>query len=196
MTIEEEHKIIDKVLSGNTNSYARLVDEYKHMAFTVAVRILRNREDAEETAMDAFIKAYEKLNEFNKTSKFSSWLYKITYNAAIDKKRKVQPNFLSIDSINEDSVYLDKIMFENATDELGQIIEKDRQHYVRKALDSLSEEESVIISLYYLSGTTVKEIADITGLTVSNVKVKLFRSRNKLYDGLKRLLKDEVSFLV
>jgi RNA polymerase sigma factor (sigma-70 family) len=196
MTIEEEHNIIDKVLSGNTNSYARLVDEYKHMAFTVAVRILRNREDAEETAMDAFIKAYEKLNEFNKSSKFSSWLYKIAYNAAIDKKRKVQPDFLSMDSISDESTYLDKIMFDNAADELGEITEKDRELYVSKALDSLSEDESVIISLYYLSGTTVKEIADITGLSVSNVKVKLFRSRNKLYDELKKILKDEVSSLL
>jgi RNA polymerase sigma factor (sigma-70 family) len=196
MTIEEEHNIIDKVLSGNTNSFARLVDEYKHMTFTVAVRILRNREDAEETAMDAFIKAYEKLNEFNKSSKFSSWLYKIAYNAAIDKKRKVQPDFLSMDSISDESTYLDKIMFENAADELGEITEKDRELYVRIALESLSEDESVIISLYYLSGTTVKEIADITGLSVSNVKVKLFRSRNKLYDELKRLLKDEISSLL
>jgi RNA polymerase sigma-70 factor (ECF subfamily) len=146
--------------------------------------------------MDAFIKAYEKLNEFNKSSKFSSWLYKIAYNAAIDKKRKVQPDFLSMDAISDDSAYLDKIMFENAADELGEITGKDRELYVRKALDNLSEEESVIITLYYLSGTTVKEIADITGLSVSNVKVKLFRSRNKLYDELKRMLKDEVSSLL
>jgi len=196
MTIEDEHIIIEKVLAGNTYSYAILVDAYKNMAFTIAIRILKNREDAEEIAMDSFIKAYEKLSEFNMSSKFSSWLYKIAYNAAIDRKRKVQPDFLSMDSINDDSDYLDRIMFENAADEFGDITEKERVIFIKKALDSLAEDDSIIISLYYLSGNTVKEISEITALSVSNVKVKLFRSRNKLYNELKRLLKGEVRSLM
>ncbi len=125
MTTEEEHIIIDKVLAGNSNSYAILVNEYKNMTFTVAIRILRNREDAEEIAMDAFIKAYEKLSDFNKGSKFSSWLYRITYNAAIDRKRKAEPDIFSMDAIDDTSAYFDKIMFENAIDEFSRISSKE-----------------------------------------------------------------------
>mgnify|MGYP006286033215 CR=1 FL=1 len=196
MTTEEEHKIINKVLSGRTESYAMLVDEYKDMAFTVAVRILRNKQDAEEIAMDAFVKAYENLKNFNMSSRFSSWLYRITYNAAIDLKRKTKPDFMSMDEIDQNSNYLDKIIFENTDDNLNDLEEKDRIKYVRKALNALPEDESVIMTLYYLSGNTVKEISEITGLSSSNVKVKLFRSRNKLYKELKRLLKDEIGNLL
>lgn len=196
MTAEEEHKIISKVLSGSTESYAMLVNEYKDMAFTVAVRILRNKQDAEEIAMDAFVKAYENLKNFNMSSRFSSWLYRITYNAAIDFVRKTKPDFMSMDAIDQDSNFLDKILYENTAETLNDLEEKDRTKYIRMAINALPEDEAVIITLYYLSGNTVMEISEITGLSSSNVKVKLYRSRNKLYKELKRLLKNEVGNLL
>ena len=103
---------------------------------------------------------------------------------------------MSLSSVEEKPNYLDKILFDNAVDELSTVNQKDRKRYITKALNNIPEDESVIVTLYYLSGNTVKEIAEITNLTVSNVKVKLFRARNKLYNELRKLLKGEVRSLL
>ena len=88
MSSTKDQFYIDKVLQGNTSSYNYLVNNYKDMVYTIAIKIVRNREDAEEVAQDSFIKAFQKLNSFKGESKFSTWLYTIVYRTAISKIRK------------------------------------------------------------------------------------------------------------
>ena len=79
---------IDKVLQGDTNAFAYLINKYKDMAYTIAIKIVKSHEDAEEVAQDSFLKAYEKLDSFKGNSKFSTWLYTIVYRNSITKIRK------------------------------------------------------------------------------------------------------------
>ena len=187
MEKKSDLNIIDSVLSGNANAYAGLVDKYKDMAFTVAVRILRNAEEAEEIAQDAFLSAFRSLRDFKKDSNFGTWLYRIVYNAAISKLRK-RKDF---------EVSLEKPHLENLdTAELNAGLEKMEQdekiRYIREALTKLPEEESSLLTLFYLNENSVKEIAEITGISHSNVKVKLFRARKHLFGELYKLLKNEL----
>ena len=88
MSSAKDHICIEKVLQGDTSSYNYLVNNYKDMEYNLAIKIIRNHEDAEEVAQDSFVKAFQKLNSFKGESKFSTWLYTIVYRTAISKIRK------------------------------------------------------------------------------------------------------------
>ena len=77
MTNDPEHVLLDRILAGEQQVYANLVNKHKSYAFTIAYKILQNRPEAEEAAQDAFIKAYHNLKGFNRESKFSTWLYRL-----------------------------------------------------------------------------------------------------------------------
>lgn len=87
MTTNDQH-YINLIIDGDTNAFAVLVNRYKDLVFTLALRMLKNREEAEEVSQDAFIKAYKSLNKFKGDSKFSTWIYKITYNTSLDRIKK------------------------------------------------------------------------------------------------------------
>jgi RNA polymerase sigma factor (sigma-70 family) len=84
MSLTTDQQLIEKTLRGDTSSFGKLVERYQDFVFTIAFRIMKVREEAEEVAQDSFIKAYESLNSFRGESKFSSWLYSIAYRKALD----------------------------------------------------------------------------------------------------------------
>lgn len=153
------------------------------MVFTLALKILQNREEAEEVAQDVFVKSYQSLSRFRGKSKVATWLYSITYNACMDvlkrKKRYIVPEAISPlnDSYNTQE--------ENALDHL---IMKDRNETITHAIAKLQKEDQVILLLYYFEEMSLKEISKVVHLSVANIKVKLHRSRKRLY----ALLEDNV----
>src|SRR6478672_8612659 len=94
---ETDLALITAVLNGNTATYAVLVKRHQRYVFTLAMRFAKNREDAEEIAQDCFVKAYRALGTFKQTSKFSTWLYTITYTTAMTFLRKKRLDTHSID---------------------------------------------------------------------------------------------------
>lgn len=78
----DERKWIERILAGDTQSFSCLVAKYEKMAYTIALRILENREEAEEAVQDAFVKMYRALSDFHFDSKFSTWFYRIVYRTA------------------------------------------------------------------------------------------------------------------
>ena len=96
---ETDLALITAVLAGQTDQYAALVKRHQRFVFTLAMRFAKNREDAEEIAQDCFVKAYKALGTFKQTSKFTTWLYTITYTTAMTFLRKKR---LDTSSINDD----------------------------------------------------------------------------------------------
>lgn len=182
---------IDKVLSGETNAFAYLVDKYKNLTYTVALKIVRNNEDAEEVAQDSFVKAYSQLHTFKGESKFSTWLYTIVYRNAITKIRKKK-----ISTTDIDPYIIDNYKTDFDFPQIEAIKNGEQKKYVTEAINNLPETDAFLITLYYLDESSVEEIEQITGLTKTNVKVKLFRARKKLYNELSLLLKDEVREII
>jgi len=177
MTKLADAEIIVQVIAGNKMLFAHLVDRYKTMAFTLAFRILGNREDAEETVQDAFVKAYEHLAEFRRQSKFSTWLYRIVYNTSITRGRKKKPAMMEVDRrtlLHEDTSQADSLLYGFTEEEAGD--------FIRKILALLPDEDRTIITLHYLNESGIDEIHEITGLSKANIKVKLFRARKKLQE--------------
>lgn len=186
MKFETDSFYISKVLEGDVMAYSFLVDKYKDMAFTIALRIVGNREDAEEIAQDAFLKAYQSLNKFKGTAKFSTWLYKIVFNGAISKTRKKK--VVNVDLGHEIiQNYTDDELFES----LKNIDQNEQQVIVKKTIDKLDPIESALINLYYFENLPTEEIATILNLSISNVKVKLHRTRAKMNIEIMNLLSVE-----
>ena len=100
MTIDDQH-YINLIINGDTNAFAILVDRYKDLVYTLTLRMMKNREEAEEVSQDTFIKAYKSINRFKGDSKFSTWLYRITYHNCLDaiKKNKKHHNSFEINEI-------------------------------------------------------------------------------------------------
>jgi len=182
---------IDKVLQGDTNAYTYLIDKYKNMAYTIAIKIVKNTEDAEEVAQDSFLKAYQKLDTFKGDSKFSTWLYTIIYRNSISKIRKKK-----IITTDIDSYVVDNYTTDFDFPQIEAIKNGEQKKYIAAAIDNLSETDALLITLFYLNENSVEEIEQITGLTKTNVKVKIFRARKKLYNELSLLLKEEVKELI
>jgi len=169
----EEAQIIEQIRKGNTNAFSKLVTKYQDVVFSIALKVLRNREEAEEIAQEAFIKAYRSVHTFQGKSKFSTWLFTINYNTCISHVRKNKLRTTGIDQI--------QAIDEEEEADFGEFQQEDRVKYLEKALKQLSEDEYLLIVLYYYEDQSVEEISQVTGLSESNVKVKLFRARNKLH---------------
>ncbi len=183
MKEEIEEIIIGKIKTGDFSACRYIVDKYKSFVFNIALRIVRNREDAEEVAQDSFIKAFKAIDSFKYQSKFSTWLYRITFNHAISRTR--QKKFFQ-EEINEEITELKYLSV--CADGLENLNRLDRRNILRKVMENLSTEENLLISLYYYEENSMAEVAQIVGLDENLVKVKIHRTRKKLHDLLFDLL--------
>ncbi|MFY8162468.1 MAG: RNA polymerase sigma factor [Candidatus Kapaibacteriota bacterium] len=187
----KDYLLIEKIILGDTNAFSILINRYKNQAYNIAFRILNNREDAEESASDAFLKVYHNLKDFDKNSSFSTWLYSIVYNNSISIRRKKKDTLDLMDNIKLDDENLGEFeISEDIADsfEDNLTIEKEKSNQLEKlklAILKLKELEQVIITLYYIEDKSTDEIANITGKSVSNVKIILFRARKVLYNLMK-----------
>lgn len=185
MDQKDDRYYISKVLEGDVQAFSYLVDKYKDMVFTLAFRILKNRENAEEVAQDSFVKVYQNLGKFKLKSKFSTWLYRIVYNTAISKVRVRQKTTISI----ENQKFFE-IRDENQNVSKSFDIENNKI-LLQRLLNNLDESDRALITLYYLDENKISEIAEITGQNRSNIKVKLHRTRKKMKEELHKIMKIE-----
>ncbi|CAL2065151.1 RNA polymerase sigma factor [Tenacibaculum sp. 190524A05c] len=187
MAIINDQTYIEKTLKGDTNAFAFLVNNYKVMVFSLAMKMLKSREEAEEISQDTFIKAYKNLSKFKGDSKFSTWLYKIAYRSCLDSLKKNREKYHT-DTIDE--ITINKI---NSTDNiLEEISRKERAVIIKECLDKLPEEERTILWMFYYDELSLKEILEITDLSESNLKVKLHRARKRLLTVVKNNVEPEI----
>jgi len=178
---------IREILKGDSGSFSQLVERYSHLAFSLSMKILNQREDAEEAAQDAFIKAYNSLGSFQSSSTFKTWFFRIVYNTSISKLR-TRKNI----EVKFEDVKISDSEIQATENTIGQLNTEDRQRYIQIGLERLEPEEQALLKMYYYDDFSMDEISIITTLTLSNVKVKIHRSRKKLLQELKFVLKDEI----
>jgi RNA polymerase sigma-70 factor (ECF subfamily) len=193
--IEKDLQIIQEVLSGNQQAFAELVDRYKNYVFSICLRVLKKREDAEEAAQDTFLKVYKTLGSFEQKSKFSTWLYTVAYRTALDKTRKKQPYTQSINGESTDGPSLQIAVEKTAQPDI-QMHNMDLKDHLEKAIQQLPTADASIISLFYLHERSVKEVAEIMNMTETNIKTKLHRLRERLKVKLNQYLEAEIQDLI
>lgn len=176
MTKSEDIQRVQEVLNGNVRAFESLVSKYQSMVFTLVYRILGDSFEAEEVAQDVFVKVYTALPSFQQKAAFSTWLYRIAYNESINRQRQMQGK-KQLQTTSLDGVFDAGFWDEDHG-------KKEDQKIISECLDQLSEIDRVIVTLYYYEDKPLKEISVIVSLTESNIKARLHRSRQKLYDLL------------
>lgn len=186
----EEKKWITQILAGDVQSFSCLIAKYEKMAYTLAFRLMGNKEEAEEVTQDSFIKVYNALNTFKFESKFSTWLYRIVYRTALSALRQ-QKIFTDYDEARPEDLTEDEM------DSASSLLEQnDRREIIAQTMKQLPPDEAMLLTLYYLEECPVEDIRQITDLTTSNIKVKLFRGRKHFYEKLQQLMKTETVSLI
>jgi RNA polymerase sigma-70 factor (ECF subfamily) len=173
---------VEKIRNGETNNFATLLERYSKQVFSLIVRVVGRREEAEELTQDVFVKVFRSIDSFRGESSFSTWLYRIAYNMAISATRKTTKEFVAIDE-NVMNNYSDE-QDDDSDDESDASLKVE---YLNRALEQLPVDERAMILLFYKEDKLMSEIAEITGLTVTNIKTKIFRIRRKLLVIMKEM---------
>ncbi|MFN8289633.1 MAG: sigma-70 family RNA polymerase sigma factor [Chitinophagaceae bacterium] len=190
-TGHNDNELISRVLNGEQQAYALLVDRYQNYVFTLTSRMIRNREDAEEVAQDVFIKAYKYLADFRGASKFSTWLYTIVNNTCITFLRKKK---LEVHSLDNEAVFARADNTDSGS-RADLVEQKSRQNMVNEAIALLNPDDAQIITLFYKAEQSLEETAQVLGIEVNAAKVRLHRARTRLREKMQTYFAPEVNDL-
>lgn len=173
MNHQQEQEILAAIRRGDLNAFGQLVEAFQQMAFTLAVRVVKDRDVAEDIVQEAMIKAYHMISRFRGDSRFSTWLYQIVYHKALDHLKKMK----RVQMVSPQQHY------PGLSEENWAFEEEDglqRRKLVQWAMNQLNAEEQTLLTLYYYESMPVREIAEVLKCTPNRAKVSLHRSRKKL----------------
>jgi RNA polymerase sigma-70 factor (ECF subfamily) len=175
---------VRRARAGDVRAFSAIVSNYQKMVFTIVLKIVGNREDAEDITQEVFVKVFKSLDQFKEEAEFSTWLYRIAYNTTLSELRKRKLSFLSInENLDTDN--------EPITDEEELDVTEIKLQYLEVALKKLPPDEIFLVTLYYFKEQSIDAISKISDLSVANVKVKLHRIRKKLALEINQLLENE-----
>ncbi len=186
-----EQWLVEQSRNGNVDAFEELIKDYKKSAYNIALRVLRNVEDAEDASQEALIKVYKNIQNFNMQSTFKVWMYRIVVNTCLDFKRKKMINAVSIDE-NIDLGGNNEIHREIADDSGNPdvLVEKNfNNKLVNDAVNKLDDEYKTIIVLRDIQGFSYSEISEILSCNLGTVKSRLNRARKSLKEILENELK-------
>jgi RNA polymerase sigma-70 factor, ECF subfamily len=178
----EDRLLIERVKAGDHDAFDALFQHYFSTVYRQAIRLAGNREEAEEVVQEVFLTIYEKANTFRGAAAFSTWLYRITANAALTKlRRRKKGEELPLDdylpSFREDGHHFVRPVVDWSNELEGRVASEERQRLIQQALDLLAPMDKAVVVLSDLEGLSGREIGSALGLSVSAVKARLHRSR-------------------
>jgi len=185
----EDSKLIESALNGEQSGYDKLMKKYYKLIQSLIYRMIYNKEDVEDLTQEAFIKAFNSLDKFDREFAFSTWLYKIATNNCIDYLRKKKLSTFSIDK--EISSEDDDLRFEIPDEDYKpdrELINRQREKIIDEAIDSLPDKYRTIIILRHKGDLDYEEIAKELKIPLGTVKAHLFRAR----ELLNKYLKDKI----
>jgi RNA polymerase sigma-70 factor (ECF subfamily) len=180
---------IEKILKGDYNSFKYFIKTYKKFAFSLAYAILKDKYFTEDVVQDSFIKAFKGLKSFKRNSRFQTWLGKIVINESLQKAKKRATENAFLDDISN-------IEIEEINSSINLMAQEEQKFYISEVFEQLASNESLALELFYLKENSVEEIAEITGWSISKIKMLLLRGRKNFYSRLKRILKTEIKDII
>jgi len=184
----DEALLVQRVQAKDEMAFREIVERYQTKVFSIIYGILRNHNDAEDIAQQVFAKIYFSIGNFDFRSSLLTWIYKITVNECYDYLRKKRVRKLVYES---DFSEEDALQMENSNTAVDANVPVDmtleRQDLLVKLLSKVSEEDRMLMLLKEVEGHSVEELAQMTGMNENTIKVKLFRTRQKLLKAAQRL---------
>ncbi len=182
---DQDYAVIERILRGEKKAYAELVDRHKDKAMTLAIKMLRNRQDAEEALQDAFVRVFNALPRFEWKSSFSTWFYRIVYNVcASELSKRDDTQNLSINGDDESGNALELVSDEVPPDLA--LESSELSAIVLEEIDKLPEAYGPTFVLFFIQDMSYDEIVEVTGLPLGTIKARLFRARTLLRDAVVR----------
>ena len=175
MTNEDTDQLITRIKDGDTRAYEILVNGYKSLVFSLTLRMLKNKEEAEEIAQDVFVKVFTSIHNFKGDSKFSTWLYRVTRNRCLDYLRSKRKVF---NEINVDDLSYTRL--DEASNALELMMEDERNEKLRDCFQYISADDASVLTLFYFEEKNLQEVAEVLDTTVNSAKVRLHRARKRL----------------
>jgi RNA polymerase sigma-70 factor (ECF subfamily) len=182
--VSNDAQIIQQTLAGDTAAFGELVQKYQDRLFNTMLHVVGHADDAMDIVQEAFVQAFVRLETFQQSSAFYTWLYRIAFNAAVSQRRRKRP-VLSIDQAQQTSGH------EPADDQDGPDVRvelEERGQQVQAAIASLSEEHRAIVVLREVDGCCYETISDILDLPIGTVRSRLHRARLQLREQLREVL--------
>lgn len=201
--MEVNNDIVKRIQNGESQLFSEIANAYKDKAFSLTMKILKNREEAEDSLQDAFMKLYRAImnGNYEAKSKFSTYFYSIVYNSAVDLYRKYNVRSFNVTSIEiNDSNYSegDELSFnfetkidknevntaEYSTDK--RVTESEIKNIINQYINAIPEQYSVILNMFFLNDLSHEEISGILKIPVGTVKNRIFRAKEKMKELLFR----------
>ena len=187
--------LVERVRAGDVAAYDQLVRKYERQIFRISQHITQNREDAEDVMQDAFLKAYEKLDQFQGNSKFYTWLVRIAVNESLMRLRKRRTGKLvSIDEdLETEEGTVPRDLADWAPDPEQNYNQSELAEILRKTIQGLPPGFRVVFTLRDIDGLSTEETAESLGLSVPAVKSRLLRARLQLRERLSRYFRSKTA---
>ncbi|MEK6566220.1 MAG: sigma-70 family RNA polymerase sigma factor [Bacteroidota bacterium] len=184
---EQDFDVIQRILGGQKRAYSELVERHKDKAMALAMRMLKNRHDAEEALQDSFIRAFNALPRFEWKSSFSTWFYRIVFNVCATNLSKKKEEFsvsLEEDENNPLELPSDEALPDAAYES------NEFQDIVHAEIEKLPPAYASILTLFLVQDMSYDEIVEVAGVPLGTVKNRLFRARTMLRDAVTEKMKE------
>jgi len=184
---QEDLELVAKAKEGDQNAFSKLMARYRDSIFFMVLKMVHNRDDAEDLTIEAFGKAFNSIGNYSADYAFSTWLFKIATNNSIDfiRKKRLQTTSLDQTSTTDDGETTPIAVKDHAPDPEETVIKDQRAAKIREAIEQLSPKYRSLIELRYLDELSYEEIAEKLDLPLGTVKAQLFRAKDMLYNMLK-----------
>lgn len=178
--------IINNAKNGDKKAMGILVQQHQQYAFNLAFRLLCNEDDARDVVQDSFIKMWRNMKQFNPEIKFTTWMFKIVTNTAIDLLRSNRKmNLLSIDDFQEINVLA------SVDNPETQLNNKETGLLIRSISETLSEKQKLVFVLKDLQGLSSSEVGEVLELSTNSIKSNLYHARKMIKEKMQKILSYE-----
>ncbi len=190
------NELVARAKRGDQEAFTELVNLYSERIYNLALRILKNADDAADVLQETFVTVYEKINSFDGRSNFFTWIYRIATNFALMKLRKDKRTVLSDQDLEQNFDNPDNMHIHEWQDlPLKDMLNEEFQRHLDEAVDSLPEIYRSVFILRDLENLSIRETSKILGITESNVKIRLKRARLYLREKLAEYMQEYVKEL-
>ena len=189
---QDDKQLVGLCRRGDERAARELVERFQRPVFSIVYRMVRDRERAEDLTQETFVRTFNNLDRYDRSYKFSSWLFKIAYNLTVDHLRKKELRTISIhgspDAVTADQQEATSVTLESAEEAPDVRLESlELAGQLEDAIGRLRAEYRTAILLRHVEGRAYEEIAEIMDIPLGTVKTYIFRARRQLREGLSGL---------
>lgn len=185
---KKDYHLVCEALDGKQSAYTAIMDRYKDNIYFLILKMVKNKDDAEDLSIEVFGKAFQRLKQYTPQYAFSTWIYKIATNHSIDFIRKKRIDTVSLDKHlqTEDGGKIELDVESESKDPEEKFIEKQKIHMMQEGVKKLSDPYKRLLELRYFEEHSYDEIAEILDIPLGTVKAQLFRARGLLFAVLEK----------